>query len=110
MKNILPHLDNSIKDIYHKAIDADKQILELKKQGMAKFNSIFPEQSLFNATGNRFIPYVSELSADIETFKQLSADKSADENESKESLALILQKMEQLLKVIGALKNITKSN
>ncbi|MFT5163578.1 MAG: primosomal protein N'' [Alteromonadaceae bacterium] len=100
MKNVLPHLDNSIQDIYRKAVDADQQIIALKKQGMAKFSSIFPKQSLFVTTGNAFMPYVSELSEDIEQFKH----NQADENQ----LALILKKMEQLLKVLSALKNITK--
>jgi primosomal protein N'' len=102
MNNIMPHLDTSIQDIYRKALDADKQIVDLKKQGMAKFSSIFPEQSLFNCTDNTFIPYVSELTNDIAQFKQVPQDEV--------KLAMILKKMEQLLKILGALKNITKSS
>jgi primosomal protein N'' len=100
MKKILPHLDNSIQDIYRKAVDADENIIALKKQGMAKFSSIFPQQSLFNTTGNAFIPYVSELSDDIEHFKQNPTDTNL--------LTVILQKMESLLNVLEALKTIIK--
>jgi primosomal protein N'' len=101
MNNILPHLDTSMQEIYRKAVDADAKIVELKKQGMAKFSSVFPSDTLFSNSGNAFIPYVSELSNDIELFKQ------DIENETK--LATILKKMELLLKLLGTFKNITKS-
>ncbi len=102
MKNILPHLEKSMQEIYRKAVDGDEKITALKKQGMAKFSSIFPQDSLFSTTGNAFIPYVSELADDIEQFKL----DTSNENQ----LALILKKMEQLLKVLGSLKNIINSN
>ncbi|MCJ8272656.1 MAG: hypothetical protein MJK04_25070 [Psychrosphaera sp.] len=102
MKNILPHLDTSMQEIFRKAIDADNQIKELKKQGMAKFARIFPDQSLFSSNGNAFMPYVSELCDDIDLFKQTMDDEA--------KLAMILKKMEQLLKVLSAFKSITKSN
>lgn len=102
MKNILPHLDTNMQEIYRKAVDADNHITELKKQGMAKFANVFPQGSLFATNSSNFMPYVGELAEDIEQFKQ----NPADENR----LAMILKKMEQLHKVLGALKNITKSH
>lgn len=102
MNTILSHLENNMQEIYRKAVDADSYINQLKKQGMAKFASVFPNQSLFNCSGSAFMPYVSELSEDIEQFKQTPNDES--------QLTLILKKMEQLHKVLAALKTITKSN
>lgn len=101
MKNILPHLDQNIQEIYRKAVDADATLAELKKQGMAKFTSIFPEKSAFNCTEKTFMPYVAELTEDIEQFRQ---------TEQQQQLASILSKMEQLYKLLGTMKNITKSN
>ena len=100
MNNILPHLDTSMQEIYRKAVDADAKIVELKKQGMAKFSSIFPQDTLFNCNGNAFIPYVSEIADDIDLFKQDLNDKT--------KLTAILKKMEQLLKLLSAFKSITK--
>lgn len=101
MKNILPHLDNNIQEIYRKALDADAQLNELKKQGMGKFSAIFEQNSLFNCNEKSFLPYVAELTEDIAKFR---------ESEDQQQLTTILKKMELLYQVLGSMKNITKGN
>ena len=93
MKQIIPHLDKTMQDIYRKAVDADKSITELKKKGMAKFTSIFEQQNQFDTKANSFMPYVSELAGDIEQFKHASDDQT--------QLAKIMKKMEMLLKTLN---------
>lgn len=101
MKNILPHLDQNLQEIYRQAIDVDNQIGQLKQQGMAKFASVFPTKNLFNCNDKIVMPYVEELAEDIVMFRA-----SQDQN----LLNTILKKMEMLHKVLGAFKNLTKSN
>ena len=101
MKNLHTSLDQNMQEIYRKAVDADTRLNELKKQGLGKFASIFTEQSAFRCNEKTFMPYVAELTEDVARFR---------DTEDNVDLAVILNKMEQLHKVLAALKNITKSN
>lgn len=96
MQQIFNHIDTNMQDIYRKAVDADKHITELKKQGMAKYSSIIDDQQLFVTKSTLFMPYVSELAQDIEHYKSDPSDQIA--------LTKIMKKMEQLFKLLAAFK------
>ena len=69
MENLIIELENNLKELYRKAIDADAQINELKKQGHGKFHSIFKDSNLFSAESNKFMPYLEETAEDILNLK-----------------------------------------
>lgn len=92
MKQVIPHLEQNIKEIYRKAIDADAKLTEIKKAGMGKFSALFPSDQLFTTKAMTFQPYVEELAADINTFK-------VDPSEAK--LQIVLQKMDSLYKLLS---------
>ena len=98
----MPHIDNSMQEIYRKALDADTRLDQLKSQGHGKFTSIFNQQTLFSIDANRFMPYVAEIADDIDRYKTSPEDES--------QLPPLLKKMEQLLTVLAQFKNITKQN
>ena len=98
MDQIIKHIDQNMQDIYRKAVDADEKLTALKKQGMAKFTSIFEQQNLFKCQQNQFMPYVVELADDICTFKENPQDR--------ELLVLITKKLEQLHKILLAFKQV----
>lgn len=100
MEHIIKHIDSNMQDIYRKAVDADQQLNNLKKQGMAKFSSIFEQQSLFKCQQNQFMPYVSELADDITVFKQNPEDR--------QQLITITKKLEQLHKILTAFKQVVQ--
>lgn len=98
MEQIIKHIDQNMQDIYRKAVDADEKLNNLKKQGMAKFSSIFEQQDLFACQQNQFMPYVVELADDICTFKENQQDQAL--------LILITKKLEQLHKILLAFKQV----
>lgn len=65
MENIVNGLEENLKTLYRKAVDADLQINELKKQGHGKFESIFKQTELFAVQSNKFMPYLEETAENI---------------------------------------------
>lgn len=62
---IIIQLQDNVQIAYRKAIDADKQLDELKKSGLGKFSEIFTKAQGFTARGDRFKPYVEELASEL---------------------------------------------
>ena len=56
MENLINSLEDNLKELYRKAVDADNLINELKKQGHGKFTAIFPEQNLLKFYGHVIDP------------------------------------------------------
>ena len=94
MKQIFEHLDQSMQDIYRKAIDADQKLAQLKKQGYGKHQAILSSQSSYRQQHTTFMPYVAELAEDVASFQQDPSEK--------QQLVQITQKMQQLLQVLTA--------
>lgn len=98
MKQVIPHLEQNIKEIYRKAIDADAKLTELKKAGMGKFSALFQSDQLFTTKATSFQPYVEELASDINDFKSTP---------SEAKLQVTLQKMESLYKLLAQFQSIS---
>ena len=101
MEHIIKHIDHNMQEIYRKAVDADKDLKQLKQQGMAKFKHIFPQQTLFNCQQNHFMPYVSELATDIEQLKHSPQDQGL--------LLLITKKLALMHQTLSAFKQVTRT-
>lgn len=59
-------LNDTLKDLYHQAIEADKKLAELRTKGQAKFSAVLREDSQFITRADHFMPYVAELAEELE--------------------------------------------
>lgn len=97
-EHVLEQLQENLKIIYHKAVDADKQLELLRQQKKAGFAQIFGADSAFKNHSNTFLPYVEELAADLQ---EIQTD---NEEHYKTLLPAIVVKIELLFKTLNAFK------
>jgi primosomal protein N'' len=97
-ERVLEQLHDNLKIIYHKAVDADKQLELLRQQKKAGFTQIFSSDTAFKNHANTFLPYVEELAADLQ---EIQTD---DEDHYKALLPDIVVKIELLLKMLNSFK------
>ena len=102
-ENVLIQLQDNVKIIYHKAVDADKQLALLREQKQASFAQIFSDDSVFKNHSTTFLPYVEELAADLQ---EIQTDNEAH---YKTLLPAIVIKIELLLKMLNAFKDNLKN-
>ncbi|WP_354623335.1 hypothetical protein [Psychromonas sp. MME2] len=102
-KRVLEQLKENIKIIYHKAVDADKQLELLRKQDKAAFAQIFSADSDFKNHSTTFLPYVEELAANLQ---EIQTD---NEDHFKTLLPAIVVKIELLFKTLNAFKENLKA-
>lgn len=65
MDTLLKNLDENLKELYRKSVDADALLDSLQQQGHGKYQHIFPQNGLFQISANRFIPYLSETAEQV---------------------------------------------
>ena len=97
-ENVLKQLQENVKIIYHKAVDADQKLQLLRKQEKAAFAQIFTDDSAFKNHSTTFLPYVEELAADLQ---EIQTD---DEAHYKTLLPAIVVKIELLFKTLNSFK------
>ncbi|MCP4322587.1 MAG: hypothetical protein GY951_18245 [Psychromonas sp.] len=98
-ESVLIQLQENVKIIYHKAVDADKQLATLREQKKATFSQVFASDSAFKNHSDTFLPYVEELAADLQ---EIQTD---DEEHYKKLLPNIVVKIELLFKMLSSLKS-----
>ncbi|WP_022940897.1 hypothetical protein [Psychromonas hadalis] len=103
-ESVLKQLQENLKIIYHKAVDADKQLQQLRSQKKAGFAHIFAADGAFKNHSDTFLPYVEELAADLQ---EIQTD---DEDHYKKLLPNIVVKIELLFKMLSSLKNNLKES
>ena len=94
-ETVLKHLQENVKIIYHKAVDADKQLEQLRADKKAGFAQIFTADTAFKNHSDTFLPYVEELAADLQ---EIQTD---DEDHYKKLLPNIVVKIELLFKMLA---------
>jgi primosomal protein N'' len=104
VENIISSLEENLKELYRKAIDADKRLNDLKKSGHGKFVAIFKDSNLFSTESDKFMPYLEETAEQILTLKNADKDLSA----AKGDIENIVKKLHLLHKTIADLKNALK--
>ncbi|MFT6926560.1 MAG: primosomal protein N'' [Psychromonas sp.] len=98
-ESVIKKLQENIKIIYHRAVDADKQLEQLRQQKKAGFAQIFTNDSAFKNHSTTFLPYVEELAADLQAIQ-------TDNSEHYKTLIpAIVVKIELLFKTLKAFKD-----
>lgn len=92
MENLINSLEDNLKELYRKAIDADAQINTLKKQGHGKFTAIFTDETLFDLKADKFMPYLEQTAEQILKLKE--SELSAQD--SQQEIELIVKKLHLL--------------
>ena len=67
-------LNESLKEIYTMALKADEQIEQYKQEDQGKFSAIFQKGSGFTAHADHFLPYLIEVSEDVQALDDASED------------------------------------
>lgn len=70
MDTLLEQLDENLKELYRKALDADALLEELQQQGQANYQAIFGKAAGFIVESNRFMPYLAETAEQIAAIRQ----------------------------------------
>lgn len=102
-ESVQTQLQENIKIIYHRAVDADKALAELRKQKTAGFAHIFAGDTPFKNHSDTFLPYVEELAADLQAIQ------TDTEGHYKVQLPAIVVKIELLFKTLSAFKDKLKT-
>ena len=63
-------IEEALKAIVPFALQADEILDGLSQDNKAKFKAIFPEDSIFTASGNRFLPYMEEIDNDFKALPE----------------------------------------
>ncbi|NVK37838.1 MAG: hypothetical protein HWE18_07940 [Gammaproteobacteria bacterium] len=64
-------IEEALKAIIPFALQADEILDGLSQENKGKFKAIFPEDSPFKTSGNRFLPYMEELDADYKSLPEM---------------------------------------
>ena len=104
MENLINSLEENLKELYRKAIDADAQIDALKAQGHGKFETIFKSDAPFQAEAKKFMPYLEETAEEILAIKESGLD--AEQN--KQQIEQVVVKLHQLHKTIAEFNQAVK--
>jgi len=102
-ESVQAQLQENIKIIYHRAVDADQALMELRKQKNAAFVHIFANDTPFTNHSDTFLPYVEELAADLQAIQ------TDNEDHYKNQLPAIIVKIELLFKTLNAFKDNLKA-
>lgn len=105
MENVINSLENNLKELYRKAIDADKSLVELKKQGHGKFTNVFTNSKLFTAQSDKFMPYLEETAELI--LKLKNSDQNPNDNQ--QQIELIVKQLHSLHTTLSGLQQLLKS-
>jgi len=98
MNKIINALNENLRVIYRKAIDADTALNTLQSKGKGKFNTIFAEDAGFTTSSKRFVPYVEELAGEVAVLV------NADEQTLNKNLPTIVKKIELMLSTLEQFK------
>ena len=105
MQNFINSLENNLKELYRKAMDADSQLNELKKQGHAKFETVFKDSQLFTAKADKFMPYLEEVAEQILNIK--NAEKTVTEQQ--QEIETVVKKLHLLHTTLANFKGVIKA-
>jgi primosomal protein N'' len=98
VEEVINKLKENLQIIYRKALDADKQLDTLNKDGKGKFTVIFGDDSEFSSRSKRFIPYVEELAIEITALE-------SEKSNHTELLPRIVKKIQTLLVTLEKFKS-----
>lgn len=100
-QKVIEQLQVNIKEIYHKAVDADQLISAQQAEGLGQFDKIFVDDSPFTTQSDHFLPYVEEMANDL-----LSLQESEDEAHFVKQLEALVIKLELAHKTLASFKQL----
>jgi hypothetical protein len=103
MDTLLNQLDDNLKELYRKAVDADAMLEQFQQQGQAKHQAIFVDNSVFQASSNRFLPYLAE------TAEQVSAMRLSQQFNTA-TLQRVVRQLELLHKTLADFRTLIKAS
>jgi hypothetical protein len=98
MNKIIEALNENLRVIYRKAVDADAALNTLQSKGKGKFETIFVEGSGFSTRSKRFGPYVEELAGEVALLVEV------EQSQLQDALPAIVIKIELLLTTLAKFK------
>lgn len=101
MDSLLQQLDENLKELYRKAVDADQYLETLQQQGQAKYQNIFVADGSFTTQSNRFMPYLSETAEQIAAIRHSQQFNTA-------TLARIVKQLELLHRTLAEFRQLLK--
>lgn len=99
-EQVFEALQENIRQIYRKSVDADHNLDQLRKQDKGKFTAIFNQEQGFETQANRFQPYAEELGRDL-----LSLQQDPSEQNLQASLPKLVNKIEIQLQMLKVFKS-----
>ncbi|MGI5309045.1 prephenate dehydrogenase [Rheinheimera sp. WS51] len=103
MDTLLNQLDDNLKELYRKTVDADALLDQLQQQGQAKHQRIFADNTVFQASSNRFMPYLAE------TAEQISAIRLSQQFNTA-TLQRVVKQLQLLHKTLADFRIATKAS
>lgn len=89
-QQIAEHLKNNLKDLYRQALDADKRLEAIAKEGLGHHDAILRANEGFRCESKRFMPYLQEIGDDIERLAELS------KSEFEANVPMVVKKLQTL--------------
>ncbi len=108
MNKVVHALNENLRVIYRKAVDADAALNSLQAQGKGKFKTIFAEGSGFNTRSKRFGPYVEELAGEVAHIAKLEDDAASLQSSLNDALPILVSKIEAMLTTLEQFKQTVK--
>lgn len=97
MDTLLQQLDENLKELYRKALDADALLEQLQQQGQAKYQAVFAKDAGFKVESNRFMPYLAETAEQIAAMRHSQQFNTA-------TLQRVVQQLQLLHKTLAELR------
>jgi hypothetical protein len=98
MNKIIEALNENLRLIYRKSVDADTALNSLQASGRGKFEAIFSDGSGFTTRNKRFGPYVEELAGEVAHLQD------ADQESINNALPSLVKKIELMLSTLAKFK------
>ena len=102
MNKIIEALNENLRVIYRKAVDADNALKALQADGKGKHKAIFDASSGFTSQSKRFVPYVEELAGEVSHLSE------SDEQTLNKALPALVKKIELMLNTLQQFKETLK--
>ncbi|MCB5225405.1 primosomal replication protein [Alishewanella sp. 16-MA] len=101
MDTLLEQLDDNLKELYRKALDADALLEQLQQEGKANHQAVFAKEAGFSAQSNRFMPYLAETAEHIAAMRQSQQFNTA-------TLERVVRQLKLLHKTLAEFRHIIK--
>jgi hypothetical protein len=101
-ESIISALNDNLRLVYRKAVDADAALNKLQSAGKGKFETIFSDEVGFTTSSKRFGPYVEELAGEVAGMLE------ADQEALAQALPAIVKKLEIMLTTLEKFKHSVK--